>query len=197
VDIREFFSWIRTDYVPTRPGGSTKPLAGRSLENIWTATHSFFNFLREEGLVSGKPDHSVRRPVYTPRAIQPFTEEETRTLLKACEYTRPTVSKKRKASLRRSTALRRWARCSPARHGLRVARSRLNVENVDLETGEVEVEPFGTGRKTRAASSIGKGNLVALPGPAGRALPRGPGLPHYRGAQDGPQLDPPDAQQAG
>jgi site-specific recombinase XerD len=105
-DIREFFSWIRTDYVPTRPGGSIKPLAGRSLENIWTATHSFFNFLREEGLVSGKPDHSVRRPVYTPRAIQPFTEEETRKLIKACEYTRPAASSRRKAfTMRRSTAL--------------------------------------------------------------------------------------------
>ena len=76
MELQQFFAWLRAGYIPKRTNQSTKPLTGRSLENIWTAMPSFFNWHTSEGYVTERPDHKIARPRYEKRQIQPFTQEE-------------------------------------------------------------------------------------------------------------------------
>jgi site-specific recombinase XerD len=76
LEIQQFFGWLRDGYIPTRRNLKTGPLTPRSIENIWTAMRSFFNWLTSEGYVTERPDHKIARPRYEKRQIQPFTQEE-------------------------------------------------------------------------------------------------------------------------
>jgi integrase/recombinase XerD len=41
-DIEDFFYWLRTDYVPQRITGSSKPLSPKTVYNFWVSLKSFF-----------------------------------------------------------------------------------------------------------------------------------------------------------
>jgi integrase/recombinase XerD len=152
--LQRFYVWLRTEYVPTRFDKKEHPLAPRSVENIWTAMRSFFNWAVEEFGLKTRPDSSIKRPKYKPAEIVPLTEEEIRAILKACERTKPSkLSGKRPGfSRRRKTAYRDAAIVLVLLDtGIRVSElTRLKVGNVNLDAGEVFIEPWGTGRKTKS-----------------------------------------------
>lgn len=68
-DLERFWNWVRTDYRPTRMSGDTSPLTGRSLENIWTASRSFFNWAVDTFDLTERPDLKIRRPRYKPNEV--------------------------------------------------------------------------------------------------------------------------------
>jgi site-specific recombinase XerC len=84
-DLNRFWGWIHHDYEPTRRSGKPGPLAGRSLENIWTAERSFFGWCVETGKLKKRPDLQIKRPEYAPREVLPFTTEEVTRMLAATE----------------------------------------------------------------------------------------------------------------
>lgn len=73
-DMMEFWSWLRTDYQPTRKNKDQGPLSGRSLENIWTAHRSFFGWCFETRKLKKRPDIHIKRPEYAEREIMPLTD---------------------------------------------------------------------------------------------------------------------------
>jgi integrase/recombinase XerD len=151
-DLLEFFVWLREGYEPKRRNGSTEPLKPRSIENIWTAMRSFFNWATSELSLKTRPDRRIKRPQYDPPEIIPFTQEQVAAMLKACEYVTTKPSDKRRSfTMRRPTASRDVAIILVLLDtGIRVSEcSRLRVRDVNLETGEVHIQPYGTGRKTR------------------------------------------------
>jgi integrase/recombinase XerD len=106
-ELLNFYVFLRDDYVPNRANRKTEPLTPRSVENIWTAMRSFFNWAEIELHLVTRPDKRIRRPKYKKAMIQPFTEEDIVKLLKACEYTSTARTEKRKAfTMRRKTATR-------------------------------------------------------------------------------------------
>ena len=148
--IKETFVWLRTDYVPRRKNLETGPLTGRSLENIWTAMRSFFNWAELEFEIK-RPDKTIARPRYAKREVEPFTHDEIRRLLSACEKTVTREGKRPSFTMKRHTSLRDACLVMFLLDtGLRVSEcARLNVGDIDLETGAVTVKPFRTGQKTK------------------------------------------------
>lgn len=156
-DLLTFFAWLRTEY-PTR-------LSGSSLENVWKAIRSFYNWAGPE-LDLARPDQQLPRPRYTSTTIQPFTPEDISALLKACDRTKPSQSDTRTPfTMHRPTAKRdRAIILLLLDTGLRVSEAcRLAIADVDLTTGEIHVKPYGTGRKTKGRQVyIGKATRSAL-----------------------------------
>lgn len=155
-DLLNFFAWIQTDY---------KPLSGSSIENIWKAVRSFYNWASVE-LGIERPDNNLPRPRYTSPQIQPFTAEEIQALLKACERTTPADTERRsKFTMRRPTAKRDKALILLLLDtGLRVSEAaRLTIQDVNMTTGEINIKPWGSGRKTKGRTVfIGKTTRSAL-----------------------------------
>lgn len=152
-DLQSFYAYLRNEYVPHRTNGDTSPLKPRSIENAWTAIRSFYNWATEELGIEKRPDSTLKRPRYKPAEIQPFTEDEVKKILKACERTREAVTHDRSSfTMRRSTANRDKAIIMVLLDtGLRVSEcARLRIKDINFQTSEVFIQPFGTGRKTKS-----------------------------------------------
>jgi len=140
--------------------------AGSSVENMWKAIRTFFGWCANE-LGIERPDGELKRPRYAHREIVPFTEDEIRKLLTGAERTRLADTKegKRRYTMKRPTAKRDSAIIMVLLDtGLRIGElGRLKVEDVNLQTGEVKVHPYGTGRKTKGRTVfIGKAATMTL-----------------------------------
>ena len=159
-DVRSFMAAMRA----RRYRG--KPLGQHTLANMWCAIRSFFGWCLEERLITSRPDAGLKRPQYTRQPIEPFSREDIAALLKAAEYTAEAVTHGRRPfRMRRPTARRDAAIVLFLLDtGLRVGEvERLTVADVDLESGEVAVHPYNSGRKSR-------GRHVYLGNVARRAL---------------------------
>jgi integrase/recombinase XerD len=152
-DVQRFYVWLQTEYKPKRTNGDDSPLKPRSIENAWTAIRSFFNWATIDLKLKSRPDTNLKRPRYKPAEITPFSPEDVRALLKACEYMKSAQTNGRKTFvMRRDTAYRDTAIVLVLLDtGLRVSEaSRLRVRDMNPVTGEVFVDAFGSGRKTKS-----------------------------------------------
>jgi integrase/recombinase XerD len=165
-DLQDFFIWLRDEYKPNRTNGKTGPLAGRSLENIWTAMRSFFNWIEAELELADRPDYAVGQPEYAKRQIIPLEPEEIRAILSACKTTTSAnTNGRRPFNMRRPTALRDTALVLTLLDtGLRASElCRLTIEDLNLDSAEIFVIPYGTGRKTKSRTvMIGKPTIKAI-----------------------------------
>lgn len=164
-DIQRFYLWLQTDYTPNRKNGDTSPLNPSSVEKAWTTIRSFYNWATVE-LGIKRADQKIKRPKYKPKEIMPFSSNEVKAILKACTYTRTAQTTNRKAfQMVRSTHNRdRAIVLLLLDTGLRVSEcARLTVGNVNTSTGEIFVDAFGTGQKTKSRHVyVGKQTLKAL-----------------------------------
>ncbi len=150
--LRAWLAWMRTEYKPTRPNKSPKPLSDASLFAAWKAARAFYKWASPE---FGIPNPAARIPAprHASPPIIPFTQDEIKALLKVCERTSAAKTEKRERfTMSRPTARRDKAiillllDC-----GLRVSElCRLSVHDVDIAGGSVTVRPFGAGVKSRA-----------------------------------------------
>lgn len=165
-DLDRFWKWLRNDYAPDRKSKKAGPLAGRSLENVWTAERTFFRFCIESGKLKRRPDLRIKKPEYAERIIEPFTEEEVSRLLQAALRTRVADTKNRTPyTMPRSTAKRDTAIIMLlAETGIRVSEcARLARGDIDFDTSVITVQAFGTGRKTKYRQlEIGRKTRQAL-----------------------------------
>jgi len=117
--------------------------------------------------VTTRPDHKIARPRYEKRRIEPFTQEE---IAGAVEGVRVHAHNYFLGTGTRFTTRRPTAKRDTAMilllldTGIRASEcARLTIGDVNLETGEVNIEPFGTGQKTKARKVyIGKGTRRAI-----------------------------------
>ena len=147
--LRNFMLYMREDYTPNRAGGSTAPLSSSSLENIWKAVRSFFSWAEVE-LEIPRPDQRLAKPPNPPPEINPFTQDEIKALVAACDYTTPSQGRRKAFSMRRPTGKRDKAIVLMLLDtGLRAGElSRLTVGDVQNE--KVYVAPWRSGRKTKS-----------------------------------------------
>jgi len=164
-DLERFMAYMRTEYRPRRASGNDAPLAPATLDNIWCAIRSFFRWANET-MQLPRPDLHLQRPQFQPPEIIPFTDEEIRALLRACQYTATAKTNRRSAfAMRRPTARRdRALILLMLDTGLRVSEiARTNIADLNLEAGEITIQPYGSGRKTKPRTvPLGARTLRAL-----------------------------------
>ena len=148
--LTQFIIWLQNDYKPNRSNGDDSAIAPSYVDLHWKGVRSFFNWAHK-ALDIPRPDLDMPRPKFTRAHVKPFSEDEIRLLIKGCEQT-PSVSRKGKAYTRRIITVHRNKAIILALldTGLRIGELlRLTVRDVDFDTGEILVAPFGTGRKTK------------------------------------------------
>ncbi len=98
-------------------------------------------------------------PKWNNQEIVPFTEEEVRRLLKACDHSKSIISTSRKPyQFSRSTALRdRCLLLVLLDTGVRAGElCRLRRQDINLENGEVSVKPYHVGKTRPRTVYLGK-----------------------------------------
>jgi integrase/recombinase XerD len=89
-NIIEFFALLEEDYI-LNPDGiaprKKKPLAPKTIRNIYTNLSALCSWAAEEGFVKKSVVKDIYKPPASPPVIEPFTKEAVATLLKACETT--------------------------------------------------------------------------------------------------------------
>ena len=150
-DLKRFFIFLRNDYVPKRFSGNKEPLRTTTLRNAWCAVRSLFTWA-ERDLKITRPDLDLKRLDVNYPEIVPFTTGEIASLLKACEYSKPSKTIRRKSFvMKRQTGKRDRAMILFLLDtGVRVSELiRLKIKDINIENGSAEIIPEGSGRKSR------------------------------------------------
>ena len=140
-DIQTFFFYLREE----------TNLSESSLVNVWRAIRVFFSWSEIE-LGTSRPDKNMPYPKAPIKNVIPFSDNEIRRLLAACNNTKRATSLNRKQfHMKRPTADRDKAIIlTLLETGVRVSElARLTMEGLNLETGEIQIRPFGSGLKSK------------------------------------------------
>lgn len=118
--------------------------------HVWKAIRAFYKWASAEGL-SGRPDIPLTQPKFQLPEILPFTADEIKTLLKACDKTTPSAGKRKSFTMNRPQALRDKAIILTLLDtGVRASElCRLRVQDVDLTQGILSINPYRSGLKSR------------------------------------------------
>jgi len=150
--LTDFIKYLQKEYIPNRPKNSPdqgKPLSPASIDNHWKATRSFFGWAHE-ALNINRPDLDMPRPRYSRPYVAALKEEEIRRILRACEFV--TVERNGKKHIQRIPAAHRDKALilTLLDTGLRLGELlRIELQDIEFESGEIIVKPYSTGRKTR------------------------------------------------
>jgi site-specific recombinase XerD len=148
-DLTRFFAFLRDGYKPDRKNKSDAPLSGSTLQNHWKGIRTFFKWAELELELKARPDTHLKLPGNNPKVIMPLPENEIKALLKAAVYSEFEPSNRKPFKAKRRTADRDLALILALLDtGLRVGElCRLNVQDVNLENGDVYIAPFGNSNK--------------------------------------------------
>jgi len=150
-DLQRFMIYLQDGYVPRRFGGDTRPISRAHIDNHWKAIRSLFGFCNETFELK-RPDLKLKRPEKPKPLVLPYSEKEWADLMKACDYSTQVQPADRKSyRIRRPTAQRdRALLLLMVDTGLRVGEiCRLEIQDCNQQTGEIQIAPFGAGKKSR------------------------------------------------
>jgi integrase/recombinase XerD len=153
--IRSYFHFLQT----------SSQLSQESLKMVLRTIQAFYTWAEVEINIK-RPDRVTKLASSTSKEILPFSQDEIKSLIKACENISLSKSMIRKAfRMYRPTAKRDKAIILTLLDtGLRASElCRLRIKDVDLETGMVKVVPYLSGRKSKSrVVFIGKSSRAAL-----------------------------------
>jgi integrase/recombinase XerD len=141
-DLQGFFTWLRTP---------EKHYSESTIQIYWRCMRAFYKWAQPV-LHTERPDLIIQRPRAPEKAVIPFSEEEIKKLLSACDYTVFAKTKDRSSyKMKRPTAKRdRAIVLTLLDTGLRASElCRLTIADIHLDTGQVEVKIFRSGKKSR------------------------------------------------
>ncbi len=153
-ELKRYMLYMKVEYKPRRVRGSTRmrdPLSPSALDNIWKCLRSFFRWCaNNEGIQN--PTTYLPRPRFSLSPQIPYTLDEIKRLIEAAQYYYLVDKTKRH---KRPMAHRNLAIIMILLDtGMRVGElCRLNIADVRLEVGEINIEAFGTGRKTKGRTA--------------------------------------------
>ncbi len=139
--LRDYFVYLREE----------TDLSETSLQNVWRVIRAFYTWAEKE-LHLTRADGLLVKPEGDSQVVIPFTLEEVKLMLKACDYMRlARPGNRRPFRMRRATAKRdRAIILTLLDTGIRSGEcGRLKIEDVDLASGRVEVRPFRRSRKSK------------------------------------------------
>lgn len=143
-DIQRFFVHLREDIL----------LSESSLVNIRRAISVLFGWVEKE-FGCKRPDLGISYPKAPINEVNPFSSDEIRRLISACNYSKESKTKYRNSfRMKRPTSNRdKTIILVLLDTGLRVSElARMQLKDIDFETGEIRVQPFGSGLKSKSRS---------------------------------------------
>jgi integrase/recombinase XerD len=151
IDLQRFMGYLATEYCPKRINGIAAPITEATRDGYWKLIRSFYNWA-SEALDITRPDARLDRPRYETPQVVPFTQEETKRLLDASQYTWVQKASGQRYKIRRPNGDRDKALILILLDtGMRVGElCRLRVGDINLDNGEVYIRPHRDGRKSRA-----------------------------------------------
>lgn len=162
--LQRYMAYMRHDYTPRNAKRGDR-LAGSSLDNRWKAIRTFYRWA-ERVVDAPRPDEQLQRPKYSDAEIIPYDEDEVKRILDASQHSYAFKRYNTKEyRIKRRNHQRNYAiMLTLLDTGARVGEiSRLEIQDVDLETGEVIIGSYGTGKKTRPrVAIIGKATRRAI-----------------------------------
>lgn len=164
-DILKFYFWVQTDFRPVRAKDESGRLSPSSIRNCWCAIRSLYNWASIELKVQ-RPDLSIKSPRWTPPEISGFTMDEIKAMVKATESSAIARPSNRKSFTMKTPHPNRDRAIIlfMLDTGLRVSEvARLEVQDVNVTSGDVYIRPFGTGIKTKSRHVyIGSSTMKAV-----------------------------------
>jgi len=140
-DIQTFFVNLRQE----------SQLSENSLINVWRAIRVLFSWSEKE-LETIRPDKGMSYPKAPIKLVIPFIDNDIRRLISACNFTKDSHSNKKNSfRMKRLTADRDKAIILTLLDtGVRVSElARLTINDLNLETGEIQIRPLGSGVKSK------------------------------------------------
>ena len=150
-DWQKYFYHLRYEHVPRRFNKDVSPLAESTIDNHWKLIRSFYNWASDI-LSINRPDLRLPRPKYDTPQIVPFTQDEVKRLLDACQFTQVEKKDGKRYKIKRPNADRDKAILMILLDtGIRLGElCRLRIGDVNLENGEVYIRPYHDGRKSKS-----------------------------------------------
>ena len=128
-----------------------RELSAYAQDNYYKAIRSFWNWAVNS--VNAQPSHkSLRQPIVIAEQVIPFTKQDVKRILSACEYTTRTspVSRKPYTQSRPTETRDKTIIYLLLDTGLRIGElSRLTMDDVFMDHGTLRVLPYHTGKKSR------------------------------------------------
>ena len=133
------------------------------LHRYWKAIRSYFKWAPEEFEIP-RPDTKLPMPAYTIKEVKPITKGEIVKLLNACEEIEVDPEDRDPYTFRRPTRFRdKGLILVLLDTGVRIGEfTRLNVGDLRLEAGQLEVRPHHIRKTTPRTTIIGKSAQRAL-----------------------------------
>jgi integrase/recombinase XerD len=149
-DLQRYMLYLRTEYKPKRLYPSDKPYSDAARDNHWKSIRSLFRFASET-LELKRPDLNLKQPRYEIVKVVPFSEDEIKALLAACEKV-PATKEGKPYTISRRTAVRDKALLLTLLDtGVRVGElCRIELQDINQQEGEILIRPYSTGRKTKS-----------------------------------------------
>lgn len=158
-DLQRFVAHLRT-----HPKSSGDEISTASLHRYWKAMRSFWKWA-EQNLKTTRPDASLPMPRHQNREIIPYSEDEVKRLLKACEFS-AIVNKSDKKPYRfpiHTARRNRAITLTLLDTGLRASElCRIKLQEINLESGEIQIRPHRVGKTRARVVVIGKQTRRAL-----------------------------------
>ncbi len=160
-----FMAWLQTEYRPQRVTGDQAPLRPTSVIRVWCAIRTFFRW-HETEFGNSRPDKALKHPKVRLEDVVPFTKEDCAALVKAARAVeiKPRDGKKGYIQYHAFSERNIAIIMTLLDTGVRIGElSRMEIDDLNLTTGEIQVKAHGTGRKTAGrVVYVGKATRNAL-----------------------------------
>ena len=132
-------------------GNPERGLSAYAQDNYYKAIRSFFNWAVDS--VNAQPAHkALRQPIVIAEPVIPFTKQDIKRILAACEFTTRTcpVSRKPYTQSRPTETRDKTIIYLLLDTGLRIGElSRLTMDDIFMDHNTLRVTPYHTGKKSR------------------------------------------------
>jgi len=147
-----FFAWLQNDYASEPDGIAYRGkivLSPKSVCNVHTDLSAFYTWAVKRNLIDEHVIRGIERPRYERPVIEPFTRDEVRRLLQACQLTR-TWRDSSTRSQRATAARDRAIILTLLSTGMRVSElCRITLENINFVEQSIKVAGKGRGRDSK------------------------------------------------
>lgn len=150
-DWERYIHHLHTEYQPKRFNKDKSILAPATIDNHWKTIRGFYKWASPV-LSIANSSLGLKRPKYESPEIVPFSEEETKKIFTACQYTQVTKQSGRTYRIKRPNADRdKTILLIFLDTGIRLGElSRLRVGDINLDNGEIYIRTHRSGIKSKS-----------------------------------------------